>query len=185
MSRLRRRLLLVLQLGVTLAVPLLSNNVDSTGCAHLYWTELPKIASGPRQELSVAALNNEIYIMGGIPPDNGTGITPTMASVETFSLTTNRWRASAPLPIPLNHANAAVVNGKLALQWKGVASSRGSERLETLWVGSWASSEDLTRGTKISIIFVHLVRCFQRLNWKEQILHSLGPLAKASSEGEL
>lgn len=69
------------------------------------WTELPVLGDGPRQELSTVALNNEIYIFGGIPLPDATGAIPTLDSVEVYSITAKTWRNSTALPIPMNHAN--------------------------------------------------------------------------------
>lgn len=63
------------------------------------------LGNGPRQELSTVALNNEIYIFGGIPLPDAAGAIPTLDTVEVYSLTGKKWRNSTALPIPMNHAN--------------------------------------------------------------------------------
>jgi N-acetylneuraminic acid mutarotase len=69
------------------------------------WTELPVLGNGPRQELSTVALDNEIYIFGGIPLPDAAGAIPTLDSVEVYSLAAKTWRNTTALPIPMNHAN--------------------------------------------------------------------------------
>lgn len=58
-----------------------------------------------RQELAVAAANGKVYAIGGI-----SGGRAVLASVEEFDPQTNRWRFVAPLPEPLHHSAAAVVD---------------------------------------------------------------------------
>jgi N-acetylneuraminic acid mutarotase len=57
-----------------------------------------------RQEIAVAAANGRLYAIGGI---RGSSV---LASVEEFDPQTNRWRFAAPLPEPLHHSAAAVVD---------------------------------------------------------------------------
>ena len=80
-----------------------------------HWTNLAPIAGGVRQEHSTVALGDDIYILGGIQLEqsaNGTSF-PTLSDVEVYSISQKYWRTVAPLPIPMNHANAAVVEGKI------------------------------------------------------------------------
>ncbi|NJQ03159.1 Kelch repeat-containing protein [Streptomyces zingiberis] len=75
------------------------------------WHELPGIEGGPRQEHSVAALGEKIYVLGGIVPEAG-GVT-TVDRVEVFDTRTRRWSEAAPLPVPMNHPNVAAVDGRI------------------------------------------------------------------------
>ena len=81
-----------------------------------HWTSLAPIGGGVRQEHSTVALGDDIYIMGGIRREqsasNETSF-PTLSTVGVYSVSRNSWRTAAPLPIPMNHANAAVVDGKI------------------------------------------------------------------------
>ncbi len=76
------------------------------------WQELPDIKSGPRQEHGVAALGGKVYVLGGIVPRAGGGVT-TVDRVEVFDTRTGRWSEAAPLPVPMNHPNVAVVDGRI------------------------------------------------------------------------
>jgi N-acetylneuraminic acid mutarotase len=62
----------------------------------------------PRQEVGVAELNGEIYVVGGFRR-NGT----TANTVEVYNPMTDTWQFAAPLPVAVNHTTAASVNGKL------------------------------------------------------------------------
>lgn len=78
------------------------------------WIPLAPIASGPRQEHSVTAIGEIVYIIGGIERSNtsASGFI-TLNTVEAYDTRLDRWSSVAPLPIPLNHANAASVDGKI------------------------------------------------------------------------
>src|SRR5688572_18443689 len=76
------------------------------------WRRLAPIAGGARQEHSVAAIGRDVYVIGGIKPDGAGGVV-TVADVEVHDTRRDRWRRVAPLPVAMNHPNAAVVAGKL------------------------------------------------------------------------
>ncbi|HMJ15529.1 MAG TPA: kelch repeat-containing protein, partial [Polyangiaceae bacterium] len=59
-----------------------------------------------RQEHAVAALGDEIVVIGGFAPT-------VTATVLAYNSSTNSWRSIANFPSALHHANAAVVNGRL------------------------------------------------------------------------
>ena len=70
------------------------------------WQQLP-VAPSVRTEVAVAKLAGKIYLIGGFTP---TGITN---KVDAFDLATGTWQAQSPLPRPLHHTTASVVNDKL------------------------------------------------------------------------
>lgn len=95
------------------------------------WQSLPSIAGGPRQEHSVAAVKDQIYVLGGIAPNpSGAGLTTTNR-VEIYNTKTGVWTDAAPLPVAMNHPNVAVVKGKIYVlgglsggsSWQALASS--------------------------------------------------------------
>ena len=57
-----------------------------------------------RQEHGAAALNGEIYVLGGFTPQ-------VTSSVQAYSPDTNTWRDVADFPAEFHHPNVAVVNG--------------------------------------------------------------------------
>lgn len=78
------------------------------------WTNLAPIPIAPRQEhITVAVSPSELAILTGIIP-SGPGYNTT-ALVQLYHIPTNTWRPAAPAPLPLNHANAAAVDGKIYL----------------------------------------------------------------------
>lgn len=76
------------------------------------WVRQGLIGLGSRQEHSVAAINNTIYVVGGVIHDDTYSLVTT-ARVERFNTEQNQWAVPAPLPRPINHVNLASVEGKL------------------------------------------------------------------------
>ena len=80
------------------------------------WSTLPNITLNgvqyPRQEHSVGLLGDDMYVLGGILPFDGTTY-PTVNIVQKFNFITNTWTEVAPMPAALNHVNVAVVHGKI------------------------------------------------------------------------
>jgi len=64
-----------------------------------------------RQEHSVAALNGEVYVIGGYSPSAST----VTDSVIAYDPTKDSWRSVASFPGPLNHGNAGAVNGEIVV----------------------------------------------------------------------
>ncbi|KAM0318441.1 hypothetical protein ACHAO8_001832 [Botrytis cinerea] len=80
------------------------------------WHRLPPIPLYPRQEHTTVYLDPYIYILGGIITSYSTSDPyPTTTLMQRFSLHTNTWTRAADLPLPLNHANAAILNGAIYL----------------------------------------------------------------------
>ncbi|KAH9206322.1 kelch repeat-containing protein [Leptodontidium sp. 2 PMI_412] len=80
------------------------------------WSTLTNITVAPRQEHSTVYLPTDtIAIIGGIIPNSSATPIPftTTDLVQFYSIADNTWRTVAPLPKPLNHANVAVVDGKM------------------------------------------------------------------------
>ncbi len=72
------------------------------------WVTLAPLVGGPRQEDAVVALDNEVYVLGGFV--QGAAVVPT---VEAYNPGTGSWRAVADLPVPMHHAQAASVEGRI------------------------------------------------------------------------
>lgn len=118
------------------------------------WRPLAPIAGGPRQEHSVAAIGRDVYVIGGIKPDGAGGVV-TVADVEIYDTRRDRWRRAAPLPVAMNHPNAAVVAGKLYVLG-GLSGGASWEALGDSFVydpatGRWSSlppmPADVVRGS--------------------------------------
>ena len=71
------------------------------------WTTLAPVPS-VRQEVSTAALNGKIYVIGGF---NSSG--DSTNTVDVYDPQTNTWSSAASLPIATNHNAATVAAGKL------------------------------------------------------------------------
>ncbi|MGW4025321.1 Kelch repeat-containing protein [Streptomyces sp. NPDC005009] len=76
------------------------------------WRRLAPIASGPRQEHSVAAVGDKVYVIGGIVPRESGGVTTT-GRVDVYDTRHGTWSDAAPLPVEMNHPNVAVVHGRI------------------------------------------------------------------------
>ncbi|MER5542409.1 kelch repeat-containing protein [Streptomyces sp. NPDC002589] len=76
------------------------------------WQTLPPIGGGARQEHGVVALGSKVYVIAGIAPTPGGGFTTTNR-VEAYDSRTGRWSDVAPLPVAMNHPNAAAVGGRI------------------------------------------------------------------------
>lgn len=77
------------------------------------WTPVSSIPIAPRQEHGAIKFDEDtLYIIGGVinGPD---GSNPTVTTVQKYSIGIDEWTSVADLPIPLNHPNSAVVNGKI------------------------------------------------------------------------
>ncbi|KXX74885.1 Influenza virus NS1A-binding protein [Madurella mycetomatis] len=81
------------------------------------WQTLAPIADYPRQEhVTLALSETSIGVLCGIVPrGNSTGPFETTDLFQIYDIPTDTWRTAAPAPVPLNHPNAAVLNGTLYL----------------------------------------------------------------------
>jgi N-acetylneuraminic acid mutarotase len=91
-----------------------------------------------RQEVAVATLGNEIYVVGGF----GANSEP-VATVEVYDVASDRWEPRAPYPVPVHHAAAAVVSGRLfvvggytggRVGWTRLASVHEYDPARNVWV---------------------------------------------------
>ncbi|KAL5381287.1 hypothetical protein DPSP01_007279 [Paraphaeosphaeria sporulosa] len=74
------------------------------------WHRLPDVPISPRQEHATVLLPpGDIVLVGGVT--NGTQSTTSL--VQSYSITRRKWTSLPPLPVPLNHPNAAVLSGQL------------------------------------------------------------------------
>ncbi|KAM7206476.1 hypothetical protein V8F20_002825 [Naviculisporaceae sp. PSN 640] len=142
-----RNLLSVLSFSANaLALLPVKHDTFSTDCATnldhdggTWNSDLPPIPRFPRQEhITIAIPPSSLMILGGIVPStdsNGTiipGSWTTANLVQQLDTKTYIWVDQPPLPIPLNHVNAAYVDGKvyvlsgLAVDTDG--SWRGTDR---------------------------------------------------------
>ncbi|MFI5687664.1 Kelch repeat-containing protein [Streptomyces sp. NPDC051636] len=74
------------------------------------WRPLAPIANGPRQEHSVAAVGDKVYVVGGVLAESGF---PTTSRMEVYDTRRGTWSDAAPLPVAMNHPNVAAVDGMI------------------------------------------------------------------------
>ena len=71
------------------------------------WEEAAPLALGPRQEHAVAAIDDDVFIVGGFTRSEIVG------RVEVFNVESGTYRSVADVPIPLHHPNLGVMDGRL------------------------------------------------------------------------
>ncbi len=86
-----------------------------------------------RQEVAVAALGQNIYVIGGFM---GASI---LASMEVYDSANDSWSYAAPLPTPIHHAAAAVVDDQLYVI--GGWNNLFGEPLADLWLYNPATDQ--------------------------------------------
>jgi N-acetylneuraminic acid mutarotase len=84
------------------------------------WTQMAPLTTG-RSEHAAAALNDRVYVFGGLGPDK-----QPMASVEAYNAQKNAWEELPPLPEARSAATAAAFNGRLYV----IGGRKGEQVLE-------------------------------------------------------
>ncbi|KAI0547185.1 hypothetical protein F4679DRAFT_597781 [Xylaria curta] len=75
------------------------------------WDDEAEIASGPFQEHGVAATNDDMYVIGGIPANFSQPIFHSRRDVAAYNFDSNSWRVVNDFPIGITHPNVAGVDG--------------------------------------------------------------------------
>ncbi|KAF2670350.1 galactose oxidase [Microthyrium microscopicum] len=86
---------------------------------------LAPIGGGPRQEQSVVAAGDKIYIVAGLRKGAGLRGENITSAVEVYDTVKDTWSDVAPLPFAVHHSNVAAVDGKL-YYLGGLYSATGS-----------------------------------------------------------
>ncbi len=95
--------------GLALAVLLAAAcGGDDDDTPSVQWTERAPIASGPRLESGVVALDGRVYVL--VVFDSATSIT---AEVAVYDPDQDAWSDAEPMPVALHHLNAAAAGGRL------------------------------------------------------------------------
>lgn len=104
------------------------------------WSVLPNITLDaeqyPRQEHSVVLLGDDLYVLGGVVPFDGTTY-QTIDVVQRLNLVNNTWTEMAPMPAALNHVNVALVGGQIYYLGGLAVTEAGGP---TFWNASGASA---------------------------------------------
>lgn len=108
------------------------------------WQALPPLPGGPRQEHAVVARRGEVWTLGGF---DTSGITTTL--VEIFDPAERVWRVGPDLPLPMHHANVAVVGDRVLVL--GSLAGLGFDPTGESWQlddedGTWAPRAPLPGG---------------------------------------
>ncbi|KAK3710109.1 hypothetical protein LTR37_010540 [Vermiconidia calcicola] len=107
------------------------------------WNTLAGIPISPRQEHATVALEDSVYILGGVVPDpSNTSIYLTTDLVQRYNIREDTWNTLASMPIALNHVNAATVDGKLYVLGALAVASDGAWRATTEASFVYDPSED-------------------------------------------
>ncbi|KAK2016878.1 galactose oxidase, partial [Colletotrichum eremochloae] len=81
------------------------------------WHDLAPIPFLPRQEHTAVAINSTtVAVLGGITGSSATaGVWNNTDLVTLYDVPSDTWTPAAPLPVALNHPNAAAVDGRVYL----------------------------------------------------------------------
>src|SRR5215207_3021371 len=85
----------------------------------------------PSSEQAVVEMDGSVYVIVGYPP----GRIP-VSEVQVYDSRTNRWRMGPPIPVPMHHAMAAAVDGRLFViggEFDGGGTGRPEVYLDTVY----------------------------------------------------
>ncbi|KAK1826985.1 kelch repeat-containing protein [Podospora conica] len=126
---------------LSVALPKPPGHDDETGPGT--WSTLAPIPDFPRQEHITVVLSPTTFaIVAGIIPDpQAPGNISTVGLVQIYNSASDSWRSVASAPVPLNHPNAASVNGDIYLLGGLLVAPDGVWRATPdCWI--WDSAKD-------------------------------------------
>jgi hypothetical protein len=97
-------------------------------------------APSPRTEVAAAAVGGRIWVLGGYAPDGAT-----LATAEVYDTAGDIWARGPDLPVAVNHAMAASLDGVLYVAG-GNDGSRPSTQLARLDGDRWRTLAPLAQG---------------------------------------
>src|SRR5262245_40077988 len=106
--RMTRRAIVRGVLALAAGVALLGSSIGP-GAAQGSWSERAQMLV-PRSETAIAELDGLIYVLGGYGGDRKNSDV-----VQVYDSRSDTWAYGPPLPMPIHHAMAAVVGGRLFL----------------------------------------------------------------------
>jgi hypothetical protein len=98
-------------------------------------------APSQRTEVTAAAVGDDIYLVGGFRADGAT-----LSTVEVLQAASGRWRRGPDLPVAVNHAMAATVDGAVHVFGGNTAEGKPSAAAFRLDGGGWRRLADLPEG---------------------------------------
>ncbi|KAF2729684.1 galactose oxidase [Polyplosphaeria fusca] len=116
------------------------------------WTVLASIPTGTLREHTTVALGSQVITLGGVVTGGAT-----TKMVQVYDTTSNKWTRFADLPVPINHGNVAVVDGKIwllggltstsaAYTWKATTTAAVYDPTNGTWIPLEGLSTALARG---------------------------------------
>jgi N-acetylneuraminic acid mutarotase len=103
------------------------------------WRRLAPVPT-ERTEVAAAAVGRRIWVLGGYAPDGAT-----LATAEVYDTATDSWARGPDLPVAVNHAMAATLDGVLYVAG-GNDGDRPSTQLARLEGDSWRRLAPLPQG---------------------------------------
>jgi N-acetylneuraminic acid mutarotase len=97
-------------------------------------------APSPRTEVAAAAVGGRIWVVGGYAPDGAT-----LATAEVYDTAADTWARGPDLPVAVNHAMAATLDGMLYVAG-GNDGNRPSTQLARLDGDRWRTLAPLPQG---------------------------------------
>ena len=109
------------------------------------WTTLPVMPGGARQETGVVSVGGELWVLGGIDAAGGT-----LARVEIYDPRKGQWRRGPDLPLPMHHANVAVLDGIVYVAGflTGLSFSAHGTVFALAPSGTWEPRRSMPEGTQ-------------------------------------
>jgi N-acetylneuraminic acid mutarotase len=143
-------------IGWALAIRFASSHPSKATWATGSWKSLADVPTGPIHEHSTVALSStELAIVGGVRPP-GTVID----SVYIYNIPKDSWRKAASLPVTINHANAAVVDGKIYVlggmtgaNWAGTPKCWVYDPAKDKWASITAMPRAEARGSAVMGVY--------------------------------
>jgi len=116
------------------------------------WTVLASIPTGTLREHTTVALGTQVITIGGVVTGGAT-----TKMVQVYDTSTNKWSRFADLPVPINHGNVAVADGKIwllggltntsaAYTWKATTAAAVYDPATNAWTAIEGLSTALSRG---------------------------------------
>ena len=118
------------------------------------WRRHSLLGQVPRQENSVTAVGEKVYVLGGVAYNEASKI-ETLNRVEFYDVPDKTWHIAAPLPTPLNHGNVATWDSKVYMlgalsgghDWTAMADTFAYEPFNDTWTDLAPSPNGTARGS--------------------------------------
>jgi hypothetical protein len=127
------------------------------------WTVLASIPTGTLREHTTVAFGSQVVTLGGVVTGGATS-----KMVQAYNVTSNKWTRFADLPVPINHGNVAVVDGKIwllggltstekAYTWKATTTAAVYDPVINTWTTFEGLSSTIARGASAVGVFDSII----------------------------